>query len=57
MSEIYRSYPLRNVALYNGVTLLHFGFATWGLLIAYDRWPALAWVLALAYLVVALGQM
>ena len=57
MSEVYRSYPLRSVALYNGVTLLHFGLATWGLLVAYDRWPALAWVLALAYLGVALGQM
>ena len=24
---------------------------------AYDRWPVLAWVVAIAYLVVALGQM
>ena len=57
MAGVHRSYPLRDVALYNGVTLLHFGLATWGLLIAYDRWPAVAWVLAMAYLVVALGQM
>jgi len=57
MSGVYRRYPLRDVALYNGVTLLHFGLATWGLLMAYDRWPTLALVPALAYLVVALGQM
>jgi hypothetical protein len=54
---VYRSYPLRDVALYNGVTLLHFGMAAAGLLLAYDRWPVLAWVLAIVYLVVALGQM
>jgi hypothetical protein len=54
---VYRSYPLRDVALYNGVTLLHFGLAAAGVLLAYDRWPLLAWVLAIVYLAVALGQM
>ncbi len=57
MGGVYRSYPLRDVALYNGVTLLHFGLAAAGLLLVYDRWPVLAWVLATVYLVVALGQM
>ena len=57
MAGVHRSYPLRDVALYNGVTLLHFGLAATGLLLTYDRWPALAWVLAIAYLAVALGQM
>lgn len=57
MRDIHRRYPLRDVALYNGVTLLHFGLATLGLLVAYDRWPVLAWVLAIVYLLVALGQM
>jgi hypothetical protein len=57
MGGVYRSYPWRDVALYNGVTLLHFGLATAGLLLAYDRWPVLAWALAIVYLVVALGQM
>jgi len=55
--EVYRVYPWRSVALYNGATLLHFGLAAAGLVIAYDRWPALGWVLAVVYLVVALGQM
>ena len=32
-------------------------WALLGLLLAYDRWPAPAWVLAIVYLVVALGQM
>ena len=54
---VHRSYPLRDVVVYNGVTLLHFGVATLGLLAAYDRWPAAAWALAITYLVVALGQM
>jgi hypothetical protein len=54
---VYRSYPWQDVALYNGVTLLHFGLAAAGLLLTYDRWPVLSWVLAIAYLVVALGQM
>ena len=57
MGGVYRSYPLRDVALYNGVTLLHFGLAAAGLLLAYDRWPVVAWVLAIVYLLVALGQM
>ncbi len=57
MSGVHRRYPLRDVALYNGVTLLHFGVATLGLLVAYDRWPVVAWVLAMAYLIVAFGQM
>jgi hypothetical protein len=57
VSEVYRSYPLRSVVLYNGVTLLHFAIAAGGLLVAYDRWPLLAEVLAIVYLVVALGQM
>ncbi len=57
MSDVLRRFPLRDVALYNGVTLLHFGLATLGLLVVYERWPAVAWVLAIAYLLVALGQM
>ena len=57
MNRVYASYPWSSVALYNGVTLLHFGIATLGLLVAYDRWPVLAWVVALAYFVIALGQM
>ncbi len=57
MSGVHRSYPLRDVALYNGVTVLHFGLAAAGLLLVYGRWPVLAWLLAVVYLVVALGQM
>jgi hypothetical protein len=57
MSFVHRTYPMRDVALYNGVTLLHFGIATFGLVIAFDRWPLLAWVLGIAYLVIALAQM
>jgi len=57
MSDVHRRYPLRDVALYNGVTIVHFGLAAFGLLVAFSRWPAAAWVLTIAYLVVAYGQM
>ena len=56
-ATVYRVYPWSSVALYNGATLLHFGFGTAGLIVAYDRWPALALTLGVAYIVVALGQM
>jgi len=57
VSGVHRRYPLRDVALYNGVTLAHFGLAAWGLLVAFDRWPGPALVLAIFYLAVALTQM
>lgn len=57
MENVYRIYPVRSVALYNVVTLLHFGLGAAGILIAYGRWPALGWMLALLYLAIARGQM
>ena len=56
-ATVYRVYPWSSVALYNGVTLLHFGLGTAGLIVAYDRWPALALAVGGAYLVFALAQM
>jgi hypothetical protein len=55
--EVYRRYPLVNIALYHGTTALHFGLATAGLVIGYGRWPVLAWTVGAAYLAFALGQM
>jgi hypothetical protein len=54
---IYRRYPWSSVATYHAVTLLHFGLGAVGMVIAYDRWPALGWALAIVYAVVAFGQM
>ena len=54
-ATVYRVYPWSSVALYNGATLLHFGLGTAGLIIAYDRWPALALAVGGAYLAFALG--
>ena len=54
---VYRVYPWSSVALYNGATLLHFGLGTAGLIVAYDRWPALALALGCAYLAFVLVQM
>jgi len=41
MENVYRTYPGWSVALYNVVTLFHFGLGAAGILIAYDRWPTL----------------
>jgi hypothetical protein len=57
MTDVYRSYPMRSVALYNGVTLLHFALGAAGIALAYDRWPTFDWVVAAIYLVFAVGQM
>jgi hypothetical protein len=54
---VYRVYPWSSVLLYNGVTLLHFGLGTAGLIVAYDRWPALALAMGGVYLAFALVQM
>jgi len=54
---IHTRYPLRSVALYNGVTVLHFGLATAGLVIAFSRWPILGWLLGVVYLAFAFVQM
>jgi hypothetical protein len=56
-SGVYTRYPVRSVVLYNGVTLLHFGLAAAGLVVAYWRWPVLGWLLGAVYLVFAVVQM
>ena len=56
-ATVYDRYPASSVALYNGVTLLHFGVAAAGLVVAFWRWPALGWVLGAVYLAFALVQM
>ena len=57
MTRVYAHYPLANVAIYNGVTLTHYGFGAAGIILGYSRWPALAWVAGLVYLAFAFGQM
>jgi hypothetical protein len=54
---VYTRYPLRNVAIYNGVTAAHFGLGAAGLIVGYGRWPEAAWAAGLVYLAFALGQM
>jgi hypothetical protein len=56
-ARVYRVYPASSVLLYNGVTLAHFGFGTLGILVGFETWPTLAWILGGAYLLFALGQM
>jgi hypothetical protein len=53
----YKRYPLRNVLMYNGTTVAHFALGCLGIILGYDRWPRLGWVLGLVYLVFALAQM
>jgi hypothetical protein len=54
---VYTRYPASSVALYNGVTVAHFGLATAGLAIAFSRWPIAAALLGVAYLIFAFAQM
>jgi hypothetical protein len=56
-ARVYRVYPTASVYLYNGVTLAHFGFGMLGILVGFETWPTLAWILGGAYLLFALGQM
>ena len=57
MAKVYARYPLANIAIYNGVTLAHFGLGAAGIVLGYARWPTAAWTIGLVYLVFALGQM
>lgn len=57
MAKVYARYPLANIAIYNGVTLAHYGLGAAGIMLGYARWPTLAWTIGLVYLVLALGQM
>jgi hypothetical protein len=56
-ARVYRVYPASSVLLYNGVTVAHFGFGMLGILVGFETWPTLAWILSGAYLLFALGQM
>ena len=55
--KVYKRYPLTNIAVYNGVTLAHYGLGDAGIIVGYARWPLLGWVAGLVYLVFALAQM
>jgi hypothetical protein len=57
VAEVYRRYPARNIAIYNGATLAHFGLGAAGIVLGYGRWPVVGWAIGLDYLVFALGQM
>ena len=52
----WRRCPLWRVIAYTGLTLLHYGLGTALLLVAYRLVPALAWPLAVSYLVFAVTQ-
>ncbi len=48
-------YPLRNVLVYNGLTVLHFALGGAGFFLAYPAW--LGWFLAYGYLLFAFIEM
>lgn len=54
---IHKRYPASSVVLYNGVTVLHFGLATAGLVVAFSRWPFVGGLLGAVYCVFAFAQM
>jgi hypothetical protein len=57
MAEVYRRYPAANIVVYNGVTLAHYSLGAAGIVVGYERWPVVAWLLGAAYLLSSLGQM
>jgi hypothetical protein len=54
---LYERFPVGRVVLYNSTTIVHFGLASAGLLVAFSRWPVVAWLLGVVYLVFAFAQM
>jgi len=57
VATVYTRYPLANIAIYNGVTLAHYGLGAAGIVLGYARWPAMGWTAGLVYLGFALAQM
>jgi hypothetical protein len=55
-STLYTRYPLSRVALYDGVTLIHFLLGGWGIFLGFSDWGA-GYLLAAVYLLFAFGQM
>lgn len=55
-AELYTKYPLSSVLVYNGVTVLHFALAAFGLYLGYGE-SGLSMALTVAYLLFAFGQM
>ncbi|MBI5957940.1 MAG: hypothetical protein HY866_04345 [Chloroflexi bacterium] len=51
----YTRYPLSSIALYNGVTVLHFVLGGLGIMLGYHSW--LGYLLGFLYLAFAFGQM
>lgn len=54
--ELYTKYPLKNVLIYNGTTVLHFLIGTIGIIIGYS-FLHFNWLFGMIYLVFAFGQM
>ncbi len=52
---LYARYPLKNVAIYSGVTILHFLLGGAGIMLGYAAWPG--YVAGSIYLVFAFTQM
>lgn len=53
--ELYKRYPISNVVLYNGITVLHFLLGGAGFILGYHSW--VGYLLGSIYLVFAFGEM
>ena len=55
-TKLHKHYPLSELLIYNGVTLVHFTLGAAGIIIGYD-YAALAWIFGIGYLAFALYEM
>jgi hypothetical protein len=56
-AKLYRRYPLANILIYNGSTVLHFVLGGVGIILGYGLWKDLAYLGGILYLVFAFGEM
>ena len=56
-AELYKRYPLANILIYNGATILHFALGGVGIILGFSFWGGMNYLLGGLYLVLAFGEM
>jgi 4-hydroxybenzoate polyprenyltransferase len=56
-AKLYKRYPLANILIYNGSTVLHFLLGGVGIMLGYSLWKEWAYGAGIIYLLFAFGEM
>jgi hypothetical protein len=56
-AKLYKRYPLTNILIYNGSTILHFALGGIGIILGYSFWGWMSYLFGIVYLVFAFGEM